>query len=67
MKLRMIEFYCLECGHTEEELVDLDAFVYPKCQFDGTQMQLVRPIEQQIHRPGNHYKHISWSVHHAGE
>ena len=72
MKRRMIDFFCLECGEEFEELMFYNKkgkadtkVVCPKCSSED--MEEIQDIRTRIHKDGNHYSHVTWSLHHAGD
>jgi len=72
MKRRMVLFECAECGHEFEELIIYDDEGNPdetpgceKCSSESCAP--TEDIRKRLHRDGDHYKHISWSLHHAGD
>jgi putative FmdB family regulatory protein len=65
MALRMIIFICEECGHEFEELVDTeDGKADPiPCEECGNDSHITTDFSQRVHRDGNKYRHVSWSLH----
>jgi Zn finger protein HypA/HybF involved in hydrogenase expression len=67
MPLRMKWFECPKCDRQYEDIVELEDKVSSECPVCGQKdVPILEDYLKQIHRDGNKYKHVSWSLWQAG-